>query len=606
MPNSRGRRRGLCLAAVFFAWASSCAPATWAADAEGGAWAARVQTLYNLETRTVERRLLKVWDFSPERNLDFSWEPEAGAQDLPPDGVIEGKGKLVWLVRGAASYDKTAVFSSFEGEMKDGRPHGKGRLEIRSGETFEGSFRDGLLEGRGVHVSSRGDRYEGEFRQGRPEGRGRLALATGEIYEGLFRDGLRHGAGETRLAGGTRYTSRWTFGVEEKGARPSGVADALLGGFLRVQDGGEGAAARAEIAVSVDPRMTQQSDMRYVHLVDDQGIAIYPEDPAVNDVWNGADVIDIGDWVFTGIDWESAPAFVEVELSTTDGKRVKLDDLELRVDTSEAYRKPMLSLSEHVGCVGFRPSFSLLNHGWGKPENARLTLQFAGAEPDTEDARSRSFTVDVGAFDDGMDVMLDGVLREAGVNTDALAQGGFTCPSMDNMNVCRASVFNTVGFGDIADFVWGEDKLFTTAVGQLDYDWRDDHGNVYHATEPLKATVALATIEVPTPLAECGDGFGGSPEALRYQDVRLPINKQNYAVPLQVRGNRNVSRLKSHLKMSAEMSSYHVFRVAAGFADGTERLSPPVSLYYYKPKPSGFVTGTTPAQCTLPEEYGAC
>jgi hypothetical protein len=346
--------------------------------------------------------------------------------------------------------------------------------------------------------------------------------------------------------------------------------------------------------------------MRYVHLVDDQGIAIYPEDPAINDVWNGADVIDIGDWVFTGIDWESAPAFVEVELSTTDGKRVKLEELELRVDTSDAYRKPMLSLSEHVGCVGFRPSFSLLNHGWGNPENAKLTLQFAGAEPEADSARSRAFALDVGAFGDGVDVMLDGVLREAGVNVDALANGRFTCPSMDSLNVCRSQVFNTVGFGEIADFVWGEDKLYTTAVGQLDYDWRDDYGNVHHATEPLRATIALATIEVPKDLAECGDGFGGSPEALRYQDVKLPINRQDYSIPLQVRGNRNVSRLKSHLKMSAEMSSYHVFRVAAAFADGTERLSPPVSLYYFRPKPSGFVTATTPAQCTLPATVEGC
>jgi hypothetical protein len=335
--------------------------------------------------------------------------------------------------------------------------------------------------------------------------------------------------------------------------------------------------------------------------VGEQDIAIFPEDQAINDVWNGVDVIDVGDYAFTGIDWENAPAFVEVELSTTDKQRVRLDGMELRVENSQAYRKPMMSLAEHVGCVGFRPSFSLLNHGWGDPRNVKLSLQFAGETPE-ESGTSRSFAIDVGSFADGADVIIDGALREAGVDTEKLADERFTCPSMDSLNVCRSKLFNTVGFGEIADFVWGEDKLYTTATGQVEYDWADDEGNLYHASEPFRATVALATIEVPKELAECGDGFGGAPEALRYQDVRFPINRRDYTIDMPVRGNRNVSRYEARLKMSAEMSSFHQFRVAARFADGTERLSPPVSFYFFRPKPSSFTTRTTPAVCTLPDE----
>ena len=36
---------------------------------------------------------------------------------------------------------------------------------------------------------------------------------------------------------------------------------------------------------------------------------------------------------------------------------------------------------------------------------------------------------------------------------------------MDSIAVCKSQVFNSVGFGEIADFVWGDQKLMTTAKG---------------------------------------------------------------------------------------------------------------------------------------------
>ena len=36
---------------------------------------------------------------------------------------------------------------------------------------------------------------------------------------------------------------------------------------------------------------------------------------------------------------------------------------------------------------------------------------------------------------------------------------------MDSINVCRSQVFNSVGFGEIADFVWGDAKLMTAVKG---------------------------------------------------------------------------------------------------------------------------------------------
>lgn len=570
-----------------------------------GAWAERVQILYQEDSRSVVRRKVRVWDPHPEKNLDFVWEPGKGeaSAGLAPDGAVSGSGKLVWRVRGSASYDPRTVYSVYSGEMRDGRPEGSGRLEIRSGEVFEGTWKAGVLDGHGLHVDEKGNRYEGSFVAGRPHGQGRLMLRNGEIYVGAFADGMRHGKGRVTLAGGTTYVSVWERDREIKGGTAERLADATVGGLLRAQAGG-GDAGKVEISTFVDERMTQQADMKYQHLVRDEDVAIYPVDDEMNDAWNGTGVITTSDWIYSGIDWEDAPAFVNVELATTDQSRVKLDKFELQILGSDAYRKPMLTLGGHVGCVGFRPSFSIYNNGWGAVKNASMSLRFVSESGDGEG--TRTFTRPIGDFEDGSDVMIRDVLEEAGVDTAKLENGRFSCQSADSLNVCRSQVFNTVGFGEVAEYVWGDDKLFTTAVGTLDYEWSDDFDNTYQASETFQVDIALATIVMPEQLAECGDGFGGSPEALRYQDVELRVGEHDYVVDLPLRGNKNVRDYTARLKMRADKSSFHQFQPVARFADGSERRGKTVSLFYFRPKPSSFVSSAEPPVCYLEPDLGGC
>lgn len=570
-----------------------------------GAWAERVQILYREGTRSVERRTVRVWDGNPQRNLDFVWEPARGEPTggLAADGVVSGKGRLVWRVKGSASYDPRTIFSVYEGTLLDGRPEGEGRLEIRSGEVFEGHWVAGRLHGAGTHIDAAGNRYEGAFADGLPNGPGRLLERTGRIYVGSFANGLRHGRGRTTLAGGTSYESDWSMGIELGGARPDALADAGVGGLLRAQSGG-GDAGKVEFSTVVDQRMTQQADMRYQHLVRDGDVAIYPVEQELNDAWNGTGKITGADYLFRNVDWEGAAAFVEVGMATTDGSRVKVDKLELQVANSEAYRKPMLTLESHLGCVGFRPDFTLLNHGWGGVRDATINLQFTGE--DEGGPGSRLFSRRVGDFSDGTDVDIRDVFEEAGVDTARLDSGRFSCPSADSLNVCRSQVMNTVGFGEVADFVWGEDKLFTTVAGSFDYTWQDDAGASYQVSEPFRVNIALATIVLPKELAECGDGFGGSPEALRYQEVKLPVGQRDYVVDLPMRGNRNIRDYTARLKMSAEMSSFHQFQAVARFADGSERRSKPVSLFYFRPNPSMYRSQVQLPACYLDESVGGC
>lgn len=580
------------------------------AEPQQGRWSERAQVFLDSATGSVHRETVRVWDAHPEKNLDFVWQPAAGADvALGEDGAVFGRGKLVWRVRGAASYDPAAVFASYQGAMAGGRPHGRGRLVYRSGERFEGIWSNGVLEGAGVHVDERGNRYEGEFRSGVRNGSGRLLLVNGEIYQGPFADGKRHGEGRTTLPGGTSYTSLWEEG-HEIGERPDMVADADTGGLIKVQTG-QDAAARADFAITVDERMNQRSEARYVHLMRDEDIAIYPEAQDMNDAWNGTGEISEFDHSFTSIDWDNSPAFVEAELATTDKSRVRVDTIALEVADSLAYRKPMLAIQSHRGCVGFRPSFSFVNHGWGRAENATISVRFTEeksyAENPPPQKTTREFTGEIADFDEGVDVSLRAMMAEAGVDVNALETERFSCPSIDSLAVCKSQVFNSVGFGELTDVVWGDRFLSTRAVGTVSYDWSDDRGNRQRASEAFSVDVSLAVIEMEESTAECGDGFGGSPEALRYIDVKLPVEQQNYAIDIPMRGNRNLRSYTARLKMSAEMSSLHQFRAVAHFADGSVRRSKPVSLFYFRPRQVDYVpTVQTPACYLSDDDLPSC
>jgi hypothetical protein len=581
-----------------------------AAAPAGGAWSERVQILYQADTRSVLRRAVRVWDFHPEKNLDFVWEPAAGQspdRTIAEDGTINGKGRLVWRVRGSASYDPKTVYSSYFGDMRNGRPDGQGRLELRSGEVFEGHWLAGELNGKGIHIDADGNRYEGQFIAGIPNGLGRLLSKTGEIFVGSFVDGLKNGKGQTRLAGGTVYASQWSMGKEVGGTRPDVLADARVGGLLKAQAGG-GDADKVEIGVVVDQRMTQQADTKYQHLVRDEDIAIYPEDNLYNDAWNGTGTINTNN-VYEGPNWEDTPAFAEVDLNTTDQSKVKLDSLEMKVAASDAYRKPMLSLSEHFGCIGFRPDFSVINNGWGDAKDMKMSIQFTTVDEEGNPTGqpSRMFTKDIGDFSDGVDVSIKSVLDEAGVDTSSLETGRFPCPSVDSLNVCRSQLTNKIKFGEVADYLGNFNQAMTlNAIGKFDYSWADDQGNVYPQSEAFRVQMTMAVFEVPESMAECGDGGGGSPEAMRYQNIEFPIGKHDYTIPMPVRGNKAVSAYTARLKMWSAMSSIHRFSIAAHFADGSVRESKPVSFFYFRPKQSLFETRTEPAACYLPRQMMGC
>ena len=106
-------------------------------------------------------------------------------------GKAAGDGKLEWVTDGK-------VYGSYDGTMKDGRFHNLGvlRLAAESGgfDQIEGFFKNGEIDGGGLFKDAAGNIYEGELKDGKPHGTG-YSNVQREEYLGSFEDGIRQGIG---------------------------------------------------------------------------------------------------------------------------------------------------------------------------------------------------------------------------------------------------------------------------------------------------------------------------------------------------------------------------------------------------------------------------
>ena len=58
----------------------------------------------------------------------------------------------------------------YEGEVRNGKRHGEGKLTFTNGNVYEGSFQNDLFSGMGTIYGPKGDIFRGRFRNGRREG----------------------------------------------------------------------------------------------------------------------------------------------------------------------------------------------------------------------------------------------------------------------------------------------------------------------------------------------------------------------------------------------------------------------------------------------------
>ena len=62
--------------------------------------------------------------------------------------------------------------SQYSGEVKNGKPHGNGKLKTISGLRYEGEFKEGFFHGLGLFYNQDGSYYQGYYKNGKRDGRG--------------------------------------------------------------------------------------------------------------------------------------------------------------------------------------------------------------------------------------------------------------------------------------------------------------------------------------------------------------------------------------------------------------------------------------------------
>ena len=114
------------------------------------------------------------------------------------DGKANGKGKMTWTDG-----------SVYVGEFKDDRWHGRGKMVWANGEVYVGEFKNGLKDGKGKYTWSDGEFYEGDYRDGMKNGKGKYSWTDGRVYVGEWLDDKKNGRGKMRFLIGAIYDGNW-------------------------------------------------------------------------------------------------------------------------------------------------------------------------------------------------------------------------------------------------------------------------------------------------------------------------------------------------------------------------------------------------------------
>jgi len=96
----------------------------------------------------------------------------------------------------------------YNGELKEGQPHGFGTLKHPNGAYYAGQFAEGLRHGRGTWIHPDGIRYAGEWQEDHYHGRGVL-LTNSYIYAGTWNKGIKDGPGIQYWSDSQIYKGCW-------------------------------------------------------------------------------------------------------------------------------------------------------------------------------------------------------------------------------------------------------------------------------------------------------------------------------------------------------------------------------------------------------------
>jgi len=105
----------------------------------------------------------------------------------------------------------------YEGQMKDGAPHGQGIMRWLDGRVYEGEWRSGNREGGGRARWPDQHEFSGSWEKNEPQ-KGRWTVRDGRTFTGRLVDGFPNGYGTLTLSDGRKLQGEWKNGVLETGA----------------------------------------------------------------------------------------------------------------------------------------------------------------------------------------------------------------------------------------------------------------------------------------------------------------------------------------------------------------------------------------------------
>lgn len=121
----------------------------------------------------------------------WMWDKRHGAGTLTQsDGTtISGTWKAGLLDGHVSMKDRDGKIF-FEGEFKDGKRHGIGRLDFPNGDRYDGGWKQGVLHDRGSYHYANGDVLIGMWHEGRYDGPAMLMFEDGSASRRVYKDGV--------------------------------------------------------------------------------------------------------------------------------------------------------------------------------------------------------------------------------------------------------------------------------------------------------------------------------------------------------------------------------------------------------------------------------
>ena len=165
----------------------------------------------------------------------------------------DGKGKITyengWIYEGNFANDKQNGFGKmtqsdnekYEGEWKDGKMNGEGTRIHNNGDKYIGNYINNIRNGFGKYYFSNGDYYEGNWEDGKESGNGVFYYHNGEKYEGEFKNNLICGKGSFYKKNGDIYVGEFVDGlINGKGTITKENGDKFYGNFIKGEKNGYG------------------------------------------------------------------------------------------------------------------------------------------------------------------------------------------------------------------------------------------------------------------------------------------------------------------------------------------------------------------------------